>query len=204
MKKIKNLLVVVAFTFIAISLNAQTEAGKILVGGSSEISFGSMTQKYKSDDGDGTAGKGIELSLSPEAGYFVMDGLAVGLSFDVSMSTFKQDGTEVKETNTILMFAPFAKYYYGTGNIKPFAEGAIGLGSAGYKVSDGNDSQTEKSGIFGFNFELGAAMFLNENVAFEAGIGYQSISSKDKEDNENNLRRISGGIAVSFGVIVTL
>jgi hypothetical protein len=47
-------------------------------------------------------------------------------------------------------------------------------------------------------------MFMNDNVAFEVSFGYQSISQKDKENNEDNVRRINGGIVFGFGVSVVL
>ncbi|HEX2396044.1 MAG TPA: outer membrane beta-barrel protein [Bacteroidales bacterium] len=204
MKNVRNLLIIAVLSLFAVSLNAQTEAGKILVGGSSELSFGAITQKYKSDDGDGTAGKITQFSLAPEAGFFVIDNLAVGLSLDMSLSSSKEDGSEFRETFTTLLAAPFVKYYYDLGKIKPFAKAAVGLGSSTYKLSDGSDSETEKTGIFGWELGVGAAMFMNDNVALEVGIGYQSISQKDKQDNDIDLRIINGGIAFAVGIAVVL
>lgn len=203
MKKKRNLLIIVA-CLIAGTLNAQTEAGKILVGGSTSLGFDAVTYKYKSDDGDGTDGKGINFNLSPEAGYFVMDGLAVGLAFDFSVSTFKADGTEFKNSASTVVASPFVKYYYGTSNIKPFASASIGFGGITFKDKFDETTETEKTGVFGFGLGVGAAMFMNDNVAFELGVGFNSASLKEKDDNDNNYRDITSNVGFQVGVVVVL
>jgi outer membrane protein len=200
----KKILIACVLCLFVISLNAQTEAGKILVGGSSSFSMSANTYKYKSDDVNGTDGKGVDLSLAPEAGFFVMDGLAVGLALDLGMSTYKQDDSDYKSTATSIVAAPFVKYYYGTGNIKPFATASVGFGAQSYKQDNGTISQTNKAGVFGFGAGLGAAMFMNDNVALELGIGYSSMSSKDKEDNPTNYKDITSGIDFTLGITVVL
>ncbi len=204
MKIVKRFFLGALLSIFALSLNAQTEAGKIYVGGSSDLSFGAMTVKVKSDNGTSTMGKQTSFSLAPEAGYFVMDGLAVGLGIDMSLDVQKPEDSDYKSSTTTVLFGPFAKYYYGTGNIKPFAQAGIAFGSMAEKDSYEGESETEKAGVFGFGFGIGAAMFMNDNVAFELGIGYQSASYKAKQDNPNDAKQVIGGIGVSVGIVVVL
>jgi outer membrane protein len=204
MKNFKNALIVLVLSFFVLSLNAQTEAGKILVGGSSSLSFSAMTQKYKSDDLDGTYGKGTSFSLAPEAGYFVMDGLAVGVELSFGLSSFKQDDSNYKSSSTQIVAAPFVKYYYGTGKVKPFATASIGFGSQVDKDKQGETTVTDKTGIFGFGGGIGAAMFMNDNVALELGLGYASMSSKAKQNNDANMKLINAGIQFEVGITVVL
>jgi outer membrane protein len=204
MKNVKNALIVIVLSFFVLSLNAQTEAGKILVGGSSSISFSSNTDKVKSDDGDRTDGKTSDITLAPEAGYFVIDGLAVGLQLNLELYSYKPEGTSTKYLVSQILAAPFVKYYYGTGNIKPFATASIAFGSRNSKQKNDGGSQTVKTGIFGFGAGVGAAMFMNDNVAFELGLGYVSSSAKDKQNNDNNLRDITAGVQIQVGVTVVL
>ncbi|HLO57691.1 MAG TPA: outer membrane beta-barrel protein [Bacteroidales bacterium] len=204
MKNLKNALIVLVLSFFVLSLNAQTEAGKILVGGSSSLSFSAMTEKYKSDDADGTWGKSTSFSLAPDAGYFVIDGLAVGLQLNMGLSSFKQDDSDYKSSSTMIVAAPFVKYYYGTGKVKPFATASIGFGSQVDKDKNGETTTTDKTGIFGFGGGIGAAMFMNDNVALELGIGYTSMSTKAKEDNDNNRKDINAGVQFQVGITVVL
>jgi outer membrane protein len=206
MKNLKRLFVVSMLSVCVLSLNAQTSAGKILLGGSSSMAFGASTSKYKSDDGDGTAGKGIQFSLAPQVGFFVIDGLAVGLQLDLSVSSFKPDGADDRESETVVFFSPFVKYYYGTAPLKPFAEAAVGVGSYKTKEPDyfEGGTNTYTTGMFGFQFDVGVAYFLNDNVSLDAALGFQNISLKEKEDNDNNLRDITSTFGLVFGVSVVL
>lgn len=166
--------------------------------------FGAYTEKYKSDDGDGTAGKGIVLSFTPQAGFFVIDGLAVGLQLDLSIDSYKPDGANDRYSSAMIMFAPFARYYYGTAPIKPFAEVAMGAGSQKEKIPTFDGTETTTTNVLGFQFKLGGAYFLNDHVSVDAGLGYQSISYKDKDHNENDYKNVIGTFGIEFGVTVVL
>lgn len=204
MKNLRKLFVVASLSVLVLSLNAQTDAGKILLGGSSSMTFGAYTNKYKSDDGDGTAGKGIAFSFTPQAGFFVIDGLAVGLQLDMSMYSNKPDGANDRYSSAIFMFAPFARYYYGTAPIKPFAEFAVAAGFEKEKVPTYDGTETTTTNVLGFQFKLGGAYFLNDHVSVDAGLGYQSTSYKDKDHNENDYKDVFGTFGFEFGVTVVL
>lgn len=206
MKYLKRLLVAFTLSVFVLSVNAQTVAGKFLLGGSSSMDFSSSTQKYKTDDDDGTDGKLIQFSLTPLAGYFVVDGLAVGLQLEYDIYSYKDEDDDERFTQSVFMFSPFVRYYYGTAPIKPFAEIALGVGSQKIKEPDyfGEGTQTSTSGIFGFQFKLGAAYFLNDNVSIDAGIGFARATSKPKEDNDVNYRDIASGIGFEFGITIVL
>jgi outer membrane protein len=200
MKNAKKTLLGLVLSMFVLSISAQTDAGGILIGGSSNMGFSATTDKYKSDDGDETEGKGIDFNLSPQAGYFVMDGLAVGLMVDLGISTFKQDGAEEASTFSSMTIAPFARYYYGESKIKPFAEAAVGFGSYAFKF----DGDKDKTGVFFFQLKLGAAFFVNDNVSIDLGLSYASYSEKDKENNDINRRDITSGIGFEVGISVIL
>jgi outer membrane protein len=207
MKNTKRILLGTFLSLFVLSLGAQTGAGSLLIGGSSSFSFSADNQKYKSDDGDGTLGKGFSISLTPQFGYFVIDGLAVGLILDVSVESFKDDGAEDSESYTTILAGPFVRYYVniGDGMIKPFAEAAIGVGSQIYKYVDfEDDTQKEKTGVFGYQFKIGAAAFLNDNVSIDMGLGYSSTTLKDKEDNDDNEKYIFGSFGLEVGISVIL
>lgn len=206
MKNLKRLFVVSMLSVLVLSLNAQTGAGKFLLGGSSSMAFSSSTQKFKTDDDDGTDGKLTQFSLTPQAGYFVIDGLAVGLQLELDAYSYKDDEDDYSYKSSAIMFSPFLRYYYGTAPFKPFAEVALGVGTQKIKEPDYFDggTQTSTTGLLGFQFKVGAAYFLNDMVSLDAGIGFARATSKPKEDNDVNYRDIASGIGFEFGVTIVL
>jgi outer membrane protein len=204
MKNAKKAVIGLVLSMFVLSLSAQTGAGKLLIGGSSSFGFNATTDKYKSDLGDGTIGKGMQVNLAPQVGFFVIDGLAVGLELNIDLSSFKVDDSDSKTNSTALIAAPFVRYYYGTNKIKPFAEGSIGFGTLIEKDKNGDITTTDKIGVFGFGFGIGAAMFLNDNVSVDLGIGYNSMTSKVKEDNPDNDKYITSVIGFQVGFSIVL
>jgi outer membrane protein len=204
MKKLKRILVFSWLILFFMSLNAQTSAGKFLIGGSSALNFSSTTDKYKSDDGDGTNGKTLDLSLMPQVGYFVMDGLAVGLVLDIAYSSYKADGAEDRNSVTTLVAAPFARYYFGASKIKPYGEGTLGLGIYIDKYPDFDGTQTDKYGVFAWQLKGGVGVFLNDAVSLDLGLAYQGASVKAKENNDSNYRDVTSGIGLEVGIMIIL
>jgi outer membrane protein len=204
MKNLKRILFASLLILFVMSINAQTSAGKFLIGGSSAFNFSSTTEKYKSDDGDGTNGKNLDLNLVPQVGYFVMDGLAVGLELNITYSSYKVDGAADKSSGTTLVAAPFVRYYYGASKIKPYGEGAFGFGTYIDKYPDFEGTQTDKYGVFAWQLKGGIGVFLNDAVSFDLGLGYQSLSVKAKENNDANYRDITSGIGLEIGITIIL
>ena len=78
MKYIKNvtiLLFVAGFSFT----QAQTEKGKVLIGGDSKLQITSAKSSYNSDIGKSDGGNQKLIELSPQIGYFIKDYFALGL-----------------------------------------------------------------------------------------------------------------------------
>lgn len=51
--------------------NAQTEKGKILLGGQSSLEFTSVNPKWETDYASGDNGKTRNLEIIPQVGYFI-------------------------------------------------------------------------------------------------------------------------------------
>src|SRR3989337_2214932 len=97
----RTLSVLMAFLVFTLAASAQTEKGSWLVGGNVEVN---------------TAEDDTQIDFSPNAGYFLLDNLAVGAR--VGLNYRKQETTKT----TSLGFGPFARYYFGTTNIRPFGQ----------------------------------------------------------------------------------
>jgi hypothetical protein len=153
------------------AINAQTFKHDWLVGGVLDIN---------------TAKNNTGIEFSPNAGYFIIDNLAIGAKMIIS---YNQLG-DLKVTS--FGAGPFMRYYFTAAKIKPFF--AAEFDYQNQKFSTGTGSSTENA----FNYFLGggAAFFINENVAIEAILGYGHTSVKNDEG--------SGGLNFRVGFQVYL
>lgn len=135
-------------------LNAQTEKGDWLAGGT----VGFRTNKNNS-----------EFDLSPSAGYFFFNHFAAGVELQINSSK----AGDIKDTD--LGVGPFARYYFGNSNFRPFAITSTSY-LVSYRKSNGNKSNTNG---YGWLLGIGGAAFLNPSVALEgiAGYNYSKFAS---------------------------
>lgn len=199
MKKMRiTVLAIVGFIFT--NLNAQTEKGQILISGSSSLNFSIEKDKTKSDNIDTEGSRTTTFDINPMGGYFIINNLAVGISMPIILSSSK-DGDGDKSKSNSFIFGPFGRYYFDAENIKPFGQLAFGFGTLTEKYTpEGEDTYKEKYGQLSFAIDVGAAVFLNESVAIDFAFGYGSNRIKPKNNNENNLRYVTGGFGFSGGI----
>lgn len=152
---------------------AQTQKGSWLLGGSA--SFNSFKQ------GDS---KATFLDFSPNAGYFVIDDLAIGLN--LSFQSIKPDG---EDAATLFSAGPFVRYYFVNlgEKTKLFGHANFGFGS--------EDDGFDKAEFTQWGIKAGPAIFLSPSVALEIAVGYGSQKYKDFDDALNNF-----GLSVGFQV----
>lgn len=105
-------------------------------------------------------GEIFSISLNPRAGYFVTDGLAVGLGV---LGSF----TAVSGQDNVFGYgvSPFVRYYFPEGSSSTgrfFAQGDVGIA--------GSSPGSGASLALGAN--VGYAHFITQSVALEATIGY--------------------------------
>lgn len=150
----KNLLGLFAFMMIGLAASAQTEQGNYLVGGNIGLN---------------TAKNDFKINLSPSVGYFFINNLAAGANVDLAYSKAGPN------KSTILGVGPFARYYFGTLNIRPFAHANVNFTSNRAKTSGVSTT------LNGSNYLLGAglAAFINRNVAVEGLVGYSRTNYKN-------------------------
>ena len=208
MKSLKSILILslLLYSFIGFSQTEDetpmpTAKGNFVVGGSSSFNFSSSKPKFKSDSG-GTQDNGVtetRFSLMPNAGYFVIDNLAVGAGILFTSNKTKSDEFDFESTNTALTFSPFARYYFTEGNIKPFLQGTVGFGFSNSKFDEGGGESENKNSIFNYGFDGGVAFFIGNKASIDVGVGYSSSSFKERENNDNNVRFINSGIGFNAG-----
>lgn len=148
------------------------QQGNWIVGGS----LGSLGYSFE--------GENFNIMLNPRAGYFVSDGVAIGLSLIGSLAT-------VPDEDDLWGYgvAPFVRYYFPQGSSASgrfFAQGDIGIAGS----SPGSGAS------FALGANVGYAHFITQSVALEATAGYNySKATVSGSTGQSGL-----GIALGFQI----
>lgn len=200
MKTFKLISIGIVLLCLAIPINAQTFPGTVMIGGKTSLSATIENPKWKNDDDSGDNGRFMNLGVSPVLGYFLADGLALGAEIPVMYSKYKDEDGD-KSTYTSVACTPFARYYFGASTMKPYLHGAVGYG---IQKSEYENSDPATWGIFTWDVGGGLAIFLNDKVSVDVGLGYSSTSRKRREDNDTNFKTITGILGLDMGIVVML
>ena len=153
----KKLLLITLTLFTYLSYG-QTEQGKFIIGATSSFGFTSS----KIEDADDSQ---VSLDFSPQAGYFIIDNLSVGLSTEIE--TF----WEGDFTQSSFQIGPFARYYFLEERIRPYIQAGYLFGSFKQEI---DDEETFKQTTGTFDITGGASLFLNNIIAIDAQFSYQT------------------------------
>lgn len=170
----KKVVLFLAIAIAALSTNAQTGKGTWLLGGSAGFSSG------KSSGSSSTT----TVNISPDAGYFFADNFAAGLNLG-----FQSQSNGGTATN--FNVGPFARYYFLPlgDHAKLFGQGAFGFGT--FKPSSGSSINSTM-----WEIKAGPSFFLNESVALETALFYNS--DKVKSSSAYNTFGLSVGFQIHF------
>ncbi|HSF44952.1 MAG TPA: outer membrane beta-barrel protein [Chitinophagaceae bacterium] len=145
---------------------AQTEKGNLMVGGQLNLN---------------TNEDGSEFRFNPQLGYFFANNFAAGGQFSFDFS--KAGNVRVNEFG----IGPFARYYFGKGQTKPFLVSAADYLSVSTKI---NNIEVNSNG-WSFLVGGGFAAFINRTVAIEGIIGYRYADYSNSSG--------TGGLNLSLG-----
>ncbi len=190
----RKLLLLSVTTWLFASLcYSQTSQGTFYLSGSTNLNFASVNSQMKYD-GESIGDKitSQKFSFAPSMGYFINDGLAIGLGVDYTDEKQKYQNEEVNSKS--MLIGPFAKYYIGSSNVKPFVSGDFMIGS-----QEDNDG---KAYVSGWDLGAGIAVFVGKTVSIDFGIGYGNITFSNPDDSKAKI--VSSGIGIDFGVSVYL
>lgn len=149
------------------------QKGNWIVGGS----IGALGYSFESEN--------FNINFMPRAGYFISDGIAIGLGIDLGFST-------VKNGDNIWGYGikPFARYYFPEG---ASATGRF-FGQVDLGVTGGSEGTADTSFAFGING--GYAHFISRNVALEVTAGYNYSKSQSANATAQN----GLGAAIGFQI----
>ena len=183
---------------------AQTEKGKRLIGATTQLVFGVSNHSVKTADRHYLSQKNTTIGITTFAGYFVKENLAIGgeLLFDYNKT--KDYDEDSKSSETTIAFAPFVRYYFGTNKVKPFVQGAVGIGSLQSKVEYDNSFFTydNSSTIVTYSAIAGVAFFVSDNTAFDLSLGYGGISGVNNDDFEQKVLQDSFGLNMGISIVL--
>jgi len=169
MKKI--LLSIILLAVFGMS-NAQTDQGDWMIGGNFRL--------IASDNN-------TVIGLTPNAGIFIINNLALGGNLDLVYSKLGDRKT------TDFGIGPLLRYYFTKANVRPILHGSLNFTSEKVKITNG--ASTTNNGI---NYFLGGgvAIFVSDQVSLDLLMGYYHSKLKDFDG--------SGGFALSIGFQVYL
>lgn len=214
MKRFTKIFIIVVFSLSVFSAYTQTGQGNWLMGAKSSIGFASLNMKYKaepkgasSNEYDGPSIFGFE--FVPSFGYFVATNFALGLDFGYSYAKVKQDKNDVlsafESTSNSISVGPFAAIFFGDGNVKPFLSVGAGIGSAKSTYEDDANAKSDEDettySLFYWEATGGVALFLNDHISLNAGIGYgfEQDTYEDTPETGDNYYETVSGIEVFLG-----
>ncbi|MBC5992332.1 outer membrane beta-barrel protein [Pontibacter cellulosilyticus] len=161
---------------------AQTSAGTISLGGSLGLYSGSM-------DENTSERKTSSYSISPYVGYFIKDGLEIGintrLSFNSSTTETEGSGQEFKTKSFGYGIGPhITKYISVTDKLYFTANGGFGLSGLRTKNPELDEELISTTSGYYIAASPGLTYFATTKLGFSASIGnigYVSFTSTDKQ-----------------------
>ena len=171
----KLLLSLVAVAAFAFSSQAQTEKGKIIVGGSVGLNATKVDGADKAD---------FKFNVVPSVGYFVSDNIAVGTGVGYNYDKQVSEGSLTQSFEV----APFGRYYVGLSDqFKFFGQLSVPMNFGNVKdvdetTGDVGDKLATATQI-GVKLSPGFAFFPTKRVGIEVsvdGLGYQNTTLKDE------------------------
>jgi hypothetical protein len=170
----KLLLSVVAVAGLAFGANAQTEKGKVVLGGS----VGFNTTKV-----EGAAKSNVSFNVIPSVGYFVGNNVSVGLGIGYDYDK----ANSASRLNQAFVLAPNARYYVNLSEqFKFFGQLSVPMQFGNTKALDANGDTGAKlttTTSIGVNVAPGFAFFPTKRIGIEVsvnGLGYNNYESKNE------------------------
>lgn len=162
----KKILLSLAFTIIVAATYAQTDKGDWMLGGNFQLN---------------TSDNNTQIALTPNAGLFVIDKLAIGGNLLIDYSKIGNN------KRTDFGIGPFVRYIFTNANVRPILHGSLNFLSSRVKTSLVSNTENGISYFLGG----GAAIFISDQVSIDGIMGYSHAKYADFDG--------SGGFALTIG-----
>lgn len=167
---------------------SQLVKGAKAIGGG--ITYSKTTQPGYLGDGEDSESS---FEFIPSIGYFVSDGILIGINLGFSSGKTDSFGSETKSSG--FAAGPFARYYKQTSNENFAVYGQFSFLYGSGKETDSSNQETKTSAM-DIALSPGLVYFVNEHWAIELGfrgIGYYS-SDPDKNVDDNTVKTFDVGL----------
>jgi len=180
----KKLFTIICGTLITLSLSAQVETsqGTMLLGlGTDALSFTSLSVNDMDGgtvDYDMDKNTRSEYKVNTKAGYFVSDGLAIGLGVSLGGSTtIQEEGSyDYQRDSSGYAISPFVRYHFGESGV--YGEVAYSIGSSSWKQeSNGFDYESEPIKVSGLVIGAGYAIYVNDMISINPALSYALLTT---------------------------
>jgi outer membrane protein len=185
MKNVFTLLFLLASVTLFSQVEKPITKGNFLIGGGA-------SGNYNCNKSENDTLRHISVGINPSIGYFIIDGLAVGLSISPSYSS---NLGKNKQTSFFCGFGPYLKYYTSSG----FFVGATfyystEIQNSNYfnSITDKFESNKNNSHGLGFTPEVGYAYFINSKIAIETSLNYNYYFSSYSAVYSSEITDIKG------------
>lgn len=182
--RVTILLIVVACA----SAYGQTQKGSWMIGGGMNIQ---RAQLQGFSGGAVITVPSTSISVSPSAGYFLVDNWVAGLSTTISGSVSKSenDSDDWSSRSRNFNIGPFTRYYFPFGKFAAFPEIAARWGSGRqqykYAANSGFPDNIIETKTSTYTAGAGIAWFIANNVALEGILSYR----RDKGNTDYDERK---------------
>lgn len=204
----KKLLLVGAIALCGLS-NAQMTKGDWVISGNTGMGFNAASSTAKANGESEDGPKISKFSITPSVGYFVMDGLAVGIDLGLDSETSKYDGD--KRTSTRFSVMPTATYYFNTDSkFFPFVGVGVGYATSKTKYSSSGsildpslfDENLKEDGL-AWKAKAGVTYMATQSLGINLGVGFDQFYTKNTYfDTEVKTTRNNFGVNVGFSYFI--
>lgn len=159
-------------------VNAQTQKGSWVIGGSTTLGFNSVSTKVSAGNQSSESPSVSTFTLTPSVGYFVIDKLAVGLDLGfVSMSSKEGDYKESASTTSVM---PTATYYFKSDSkLIPYLGAGVGYASMKQTETYQGSSDSVTADGLAWKAKGGVVYLINQTIGIDLGLGFNQFQNKE-------------------------
>jgi outer membrane protein len=173
----KKLLLAGAVALFSLS-NAQMTKGDWVISGTTGLGFNSIDTKTKVGGESYDGAKVSTFSITPSAGYFVIDKLAVGIDLGFTSITTKEDGD--KTTISSFSAMPTATYYFANSSkLVPFLGAGVGYASNKTKETYSGSSDEYTADGLAWKVKGGVTYMATQSLGINLGVSFDQFSNKE-------------------------
>lgn len=204
----KKIWILLFLNLFAQGAMAQTEKGKLLVSAGTTLGLGQSDglmglafnrSTLELADGSELEDRTSSFFISSKGGYFITDRFATGLELALSTSSGSTEtgGVELESNSSFFGVGPFARYYFSSKKILPFAEINTLFGTRSQETSGSGLETDTKFSVANFGGGLGLAFLLGERSSLDLMASYNATSLKEN-DLDLKTRQSAFGLKLGF------